>query len=129
MALVERLRFQPEVARPSSILKAQEATGAILADLAIAERDGVWSKRSLRSNTFRGLYIGYRPFISALKALEAAGVVDHLAGYTDRSGFGPVGRPSCFRLSEQGKAMLKHEGVDPQTSIAAHFKRRPKREN
>ena len=123
-ALVERVRFQPKAARPSSILKAQEATGAILADLAVAERDGVWSKLSLRSNTFTVKLVKYHSFNCALKALEAAGVIDRLAGYSDRTGFGHVGRVSCFRFSQQGKSLLEQEGIDPQTSIAAHFKRR-----
>jgi hypothetical protein len=129
VALVERLRFQPSGGKPSSFRKAQEATGAILADLVIADREGVWSKRTLRSNDFKGLHIGYRPFIAALEALEGVGLVDRLAGYTDRSGFGPVGRPSCFRLSEQGKALVVQTGIDPQNSIAVHFKRRPLGEN
>lgn len=126
MALVERLRFQPTGGKPSSIRKAQEATGAILADLVIADREGVWSKRSLRSNGFTGQRVKYHSFDRALEVLEEAGLIDILAGYTNRSGFGPVGRPSCFRLSEQGKALLLQKtGIDPKTSIALHFQRHP----
>lgn len=125
LTLVERLRFQPSGGKPSSIRKAQEATGAILADLVIADREGVWSKRTLSANTFTGQHVKYYSFDCALEALEAAGAIDRLAGYLDRSGFGPVGRPSCFRLSEQGKALIMQNGIDPKTSIVVHFKRRP----
>ena len=123
-ALVENLRFHAVAKRPTSIIKAQEATGAILADLVIAQREGVWGKLSLRSNTFSGKFIKYQSFKSALRSLEVAGAIERLGGYLDRSGFGPVGKVSCFRLSEQGRAMLRQEGIDPQTFIAVHFKRR-----
>ena len=94
-ALVERLRFQPTGGKRSSIDKAQEATGAILADLVIAESEGAWSMRSLRSNGFTKQHIKYHSFIRALETIEAAGALERLTGHSDRQGFGHVGRASC----------------------------------
>lgn len=124
-ALVERLRFQPTGGKQSSVIKAQEATGAILADLVIAESEGVWSMRSLHNNGFTGQRVKYHSFTRALEAMEAAGALERLTGHSDRQGFGHVGRASCFRLSEQGKALLLQTGIDPKTSIALHFQRHP----
>ena len=124
-ALVECLRFQPTGGKQSSTIKAQEATGAILADLVISECEGVWSMRSLRSNSFTGQRVKYHSFDRALTAMEAAGALERLTGHSDRQGFGHVGRASCFRLTEHGKEILRQEGLDPETSVAAHFQRRP----
>lgn len=123
--LVEKLRVRLETApeRPTSQRKSEDAMAAILAELIAALRDGVWTKRPLATTSFTGQRVGYRHFVAAIEKLEGANLIERLAGYTDRTGFGPRGRPTCFRLSPSGVQMVKEAGINPKTSFAAHFRK------
>lgn len=123
--LVDKLRVRPKAGseRPTSSQKSSDAMSAIVGDLIAAVRDGVWSKRLLATESFTGLRIGFRPFSAAIKQLESLGLIERLAGYTDRTGFGPRGRLTCFRLSPSGVQMVKEVGINPKTSFAAHFRK------
>jgi len=123
--LVERLRVRPETGseRPTSQKKSGDAMAALLANLIAALRDGVWTKRPLNAASFSGQRVGYRHFVAAIENLESANLIERLAGYTDRTGFAPRGRPTCFRLSPSGAQMVKDAGINPKTSFAAHFRK------
>lgn len=123
LALVGKLRVVMESERPSSARKSQTAMAAVLADLLIAHIDKLWSIRALSPNGFTSQRIGFRPFYAAISRLEGLGHIDRLAGYTDRSGFGPTGRATCFRLTSKGLETVLEAGINPDTSFAAHFKK------
>lgn len=123
LALVEKLRVIMEPERPSSARKSQAAMAAVLADLLIAHIDKLWSIRALSPNGFTGQRIGFRPFDAAISRLEGLGYLERLAGYTDRSGFGPIGRATCFRLTPNGLETVLEAGINPDNSFAVHFKK------
>lgn len=123
LALVEKLRIVKEGDRSSSTRKSRNAMAAVIADLLIAHIDNLWSIRALSPNGFTGQRIGFRPFDAAISRLEGLGYLERLAGYTDRSGFGPTGRATCFRLTPKGLETVLEAGINPDTSFAAHFKK------
>jgi hypothetical protein len=74
----------------------EEAIGALLADLLVAQSDvspSAWVYRSLQAKGFSGGPVGYKPFKRALDALKDLGLVEHAEGVTQfiTSAFGPTG--------------------------------------
>jgi hypothetical protein len=71
----------------------QEAIGAFLADLLVAQSDekpSLWVHRALHAEGFSGGPVGHRVFIRALDALKGLGLVEHAGGVAEfvNSSFG-----------------------------------------
>lgn len=69
----------------------EEAVGAFLADLLVAqsdERPSEWVHRSLHAKGFSGGPVGHRVFVRVLEALKALGLVDHASGVAKFTNFG-----------------------------------------
>jgi hypothetical protein len=69
----------------------QEAVGAFLADLLVAqseERPSDWVHRSLHAKGFSGGPVGYRVFSRVLDALKGLGLVEHVSGVAKFTDFG-----------------------------------------
>ncbi len=96
------------------------ALEAMLCDLIGAAALERWSWRSMRREAFSRQAVSYRMFALVREMLLAAGLVEELPPFTDRTGFGPVGKATRLRLTQAGMALVERHGIDP-SDHGQHF--------
>jgi hypothetical protein len=96
------------------------ALEAVLCDLIGAAGLRRWSNRGMGQKDFTGQRVSYRFFNPVRTTLAEAGLVEELPFFLDRSGFGPVGRVTCLRLTDAGLALVREHGIAP-SNHGQHF--------
>lgn len=108
--------------KPTSVLKLRTALGAILGDLLAATNQGRWAARTTKRDHDTGKAIKGTAFNSAKDALVAAGLLEHVKGFTrhnalkaSRRNISPIFRPTAGMLE-----LADGYGVLPQ-AVGRHF--------
>lgn len=103
-------RYAPDQ-RPTSFIKLVGAAGPVLADLLASHRYGQWSRRSMRTESFKKP-VTKTMFDRLRGMLEEVGLLEHIPGYYqhDKLG-GPGGYQTLFRPTQSLIDLAAAHGV------------------